>query len=79
MTDKQQEDFLQKVAELERDKEQASGALAELLRQTKEEFGYESVEEIEEAIAKLKRKHERVAQERDEEYERLAKKWKDKL
>lgn len=79
MTDQNYEEVSRIVAEQKQKKAQDEGALAEMLKQLKEEFGIESIADARTKRDDLKRRDARLGKKEDAAYKRFVAKWGDKL
>lgn len=79
MTDNEFNRLKEKVESLKEQRSHAAGALAELMKQLKEEFGLDSLEEAQAEIARLKLRKDKLEARASREYNRIMKKWKTQL
>lgn len=67
------EELLRKIEQFKAEKDQAAGAKAEILRQLKEEFGVNSLEDARALRNKFKEKHRLLEQKANQEKQKLEK------
>lgn len=79
MNDTEYNQLKSKLEAYKEQRSQAAGALAELMRQLKDDFGLHSLEAAKEEVKRLEAKRDRMKVRADREYEKLMKKWGSKL
>jgi hypothetical protein len=79
VTDAEYDDLVKKIEALKQQKAQAAGALNELLRQLKKEFGLSTIKEAKTKLVELGAKAARLERKADRRYKFLLKRWKDIL